>query len=129
MKKVERRQNDIQIATKQAIKKNRAIELWRETRGHITNMCRAIPVTRRTFYSWLKKDREFATAIINAEEELNDDVRDALIQKIADGDMTAIIFYLRRRHPDFADQPTHLTQIKGEKIEVKIINYANSSAI
>jgi alpha-D-ribose 1-methylphosphonate 5-triphosphate synthase subunit PhnI len=54
----------------------------------------------------LKKDPKFATGIVNAEAELNDEVRDALISKIADGDMTAIIFYLRRKHPEFIYKPT-----------------------
>lgn len=95
---------------KMTIKKERAVELWRETKGHISDICRSIGISRTTFYEWMK-DGEFAQALIDAESELNDDVRNALIQKIADGDMTAIIYYLKNRHPDFKqkEQP-NLTQ-------------------
>lgn len=93
-----------QLTTRTAIKKKRAIELWRETHGHISNICRAIDVERKTFYSWMKKDPEFAQSLVDAESELNDEVRDALIQKVANGDMTGIIFYLKSRHPDFMEK-------------------------
>ena len=85
--------------TKISIKRDRAIELWRQTKGHISNICSAVGIARSTFYDWMK-DPGFVQKIIDAEAELNDDVRDALIQKIAEGDMTAIIFYLKSRHPD-----------------------------
>lgn len=91
-------------------RKTKAVELWRETRGHISNICRAIGVSRTAFYKWLNEDEAFAMAIADAEAELNDDVRDSLIQKIADGDTTAIRYYLDRRHPDFKPQPTTLIQ-------------------
>jgi hypothetical protein len=90
---------------KMQLKKQQAIDLWRETRGHISNICKAINISRTTFHKWLKEP-EFREMLIEAEGELNDDVRDALMQKIADGDMTAIIFYLRKRHPEFQDKPT-----------------------
>lgn len=106
-----------QITTKSDIKKAEAIKYWRETRGHVTNTCSAINITRKTFYAWLKDDPEFASALIDAEAELNDDVRDALIHKIADGDMTAIIFYLKNRHPDFMPKNTNQTSI-----QVNIVN-------
>jgi len=105
-----------------AIKKMQAVELWRQTKGHISDICRTIGISRTTFYDWLKKDKEFANAIIDAEQELNDDVRDALIQKIADGDMTAIIFYLKKRHPDFQDRPAILQQFNvGGEMNVEFV--------
>jgi len=100
-----------QIVTKSDIKKQKAVELWRETHGHISNICRAIGINRDTFYNWLKADPAFSMSLVEAEGELNDDIRDALIQKAADGDMAAIIFYLKKRHPDFLDKPQVLNQI------------------
>lgn len=94
----------VRISTKSDIKKAKFVELWRETKGHISNCCRALGMRRETFYSWLNKDSEFARLLVEAEGELNDDVRDALVQKITDGDMTAIIFYLKNRHPDFKEK-------------------------
>ena len=90
--------------------KLRAVVLWKETRGHISNICRAIGISRQTFYDWLKEDEEFNKAIQEAEWELHDEVRDALIQKIADGSSSDIQYYLNRRHPEFKPQPQVLIQ-------------------
>ena len=49
---------------------------------------------------------------------LNDEIRDVLIQKEGSGDMTAVIFYLKKRHPDFKDTPT-LFQINNFNDHVK----------
>jgi len=99
-----------QLTTKSAIKKAKLIDLWTTTKGHITDMCRSVGIERGTFYDWLKADKEFNQAIQDAEWDLHDDVRDALIQKIADGSSSDIQFYLRKRHPDFKDGPNVLVQ-------------------
>lgn len=92
-----------------APKKVKAIELWGVTKGHISNICRAIGISRQGFYNWME-DPEFAQALLDSEAELNDDIRDVLISKAAEGDMTAVIFYLKNRHPDFKQQPNVLIQ-------------------
>ena len=102
--------------------KKQAIELWRDTRGHISDLCRTLGIARQTFYRWLDEDAVFAQSIADAEAELNDDMRQALIQKGADGDMTAIIFYLKSRHQDFKPQPTTLIQNNNYRDIVKEIN-------
>lgn len=94
-----------QLTTKKAIQKAELVELWRTTRGHVSKMCSATGIDRSTFYRWLKKDKGFAKAILNSKSELDDDVRDSLIQKIADGSSTDIQFYLKKQHPDFKDTP------------------------
>ncbi len=91
-------------------KKIEAIELWRTTHGHISNICRAIGISRQTYYDWLNEDMEFNLAIQETEGELNDDMREALIAKGADGSSSDIQFYLKNRHPDFKPQPTTLIQ-------------------
>ena len=103
-----------QIDTKSAIKKHKLIQLWKDTRGNITEMCAAVKVQRNTFYSWLKKDPEFNKAIQDAEWGLHDEVRDALIQKIAEGSSSDIQFYLKKRHPDFMDKPRFIGVQSGD---------------
>lgn len=111
-----------QIAKIAAEKKLELIDLWGQTRGHISNMCRAVGVTRKTFYTWLREDKDFNEAIQDAEWDLNDDVRDALIQKIADGSSTDIQFYLKRRHPDFKDKPIIAQQFNvGSEMKIEFI--------
>ena len=38
---------------------------------------------------------------LDSEADLNDEIRQVLIAKAGEGDMTAVIFYLKNRHPDF----------------------------
>lgn len=82
-------------------KKIRFLEFYRETRGHVSNSARGAEIDRSTYYEWMKTDPLFAYWKEEADAELNDDMREALIQKGADGDLGAIIFYLRNRHPEF----------------------------
>jgi transposase-like protein len=83
-------------------KKEKAVELWTQTHGHISNICRALGISRTTFYKWMEEEA-YATRLLDAEAELNDEIRDVLVTKAAEGDMTAVIFYLKSRHPDFKE--------------------------
>lgn len=102
--------DQIDKVNKMAIKKPQAIELWRETHGHISKICSALGISRTTFYNWMNEDAEFATALVDVEAELSDEIREVLISKAAEGDMTAVIFYLKNRHPDFKQEKSSLMQ-------------------
>ncbi len=92
-------------------KKKRFVELYNQLFGHISNTCDAVGIVRQTYYNWLEKDELFRSLIMESEMNLNDEIRDVLINKAASGDMTAVIFYLKKRHPDFKEQPTTLVQV------------------
>lgn len=94
-------------------KKQMAVQLWRETYGHVTNICAAVGISRQTFYNWMEKDKDFSQAITEAEAELNDEMRRALVEQAAGGNTGAIIFYLKKRHPDFLDKPNTLVQVNS----------------
>ncbi len=98
-------------------KKRRFVLLFSQLMGNITNTCAGIGINRQTYYNWLDADADFAHAIAETEMSLNDEVREVLLQKIAIGDMTAVIFYLKNRHPDFKQQPTTLIQLNTIKPE------------
>lgn len=90
--------------------KKLVMDAYRATKGNVTSSCSVVGMGRATWYYWLDKtsegfDADFALAKQEADEELNDDIRDVLIEKAGDGDMTAVIFYLKSRHPDFKPQP------------------------
>ena len=87
-------------------KKARVVEMWRATKGHIFDMCEAAGIVRSTYYLWLQEDEEFAKAIYDANEELNDDMRGVLVSKAAEADMVAVKFYLEKCHPDFKKEAT-----------------------
>ena len=107
----------------QQLKKDKFVEAYKQTNGHITDSASIAGVDRTTYYRWLEDDKEFAMKILDSEADLNDEIRQALINKAAEGDMTAIIFYLKNRHPDFKQQPTVLQQFNvGGKMSVSFID-------
>ncbi len=98
------------------LKKNKFIETYKATNGNITDSASVAGISRGTYYNWLKDDKEFTLQILDSEADLNDSIRQVLIEKAASGDMTAVIFYLKNRHPDFKPQPTVLVQNNFTKI-------------
>lgn len=94
----------------QQLKKQKFIENYKLTNGNITDSSAIAGINRSTYYEWLENDKDFALAVMDSEANLNDEIRQVLISKAAEGDMTAVIFYLKNRHPDFKPQPTTLIQ-------------------
>ncbi len=92
------------------LKKDKFIEAYQSTNGNITDSASIAGIGRRTYYEWIENDNNFALQIMDSEANLNDEIRQVLISKAAEGDMTAVIFYLKKRHPDFKEQPTTLIQ-------------------
>lgn len=99
-----------------ALKKEKFVDAYKKTNGNITDSASVAGIARATYYNWLEKDDEFAMKILDSEADLNDEIRQVLIAKAADGDMTAVIFYLKNRHPDFKQQPSVLIQQNFSKI-------------
>jgi len=67
----------------------------------ITGTARAININPDTVYNWIEKDREFKKQIEKTEKELFDYVKSKLLLAIKEGNLTAIIFFLKTRHPEF----------------------------
>ena len=104
------------------LKKDKFIDAYQKTNGNITDSASIAGIGRRTYYFWLEKDKEFAMKILDCEADLNDEIRQVLINKAAEGDMTAVIFYLKNRHPDFKQQPTIAQQFNiGGEMGVEFI--------
>lgn len=98
-------------------KKEKFIELYRETRGFISDICRAVMIDRKTYYNWLDADKDFALAIAEAEAEINDEMKDALIRQAGDGNLGAIIFWLKNKHPEFKQNVNVYQQNNITKVE------------
>lgn len=108
------------------LKKDKFIEAYKSTNGNITDSASITGIERKTYYNWLEADESFAMQILDSEANLNDEIRQVLISKAAEGDMTAVIFYLKNRHPDFKPQPTTLIQNNfGEHAKSQLDKYSN----
>lgn len=105
----------------QLLKKQKFLEAYKSTNGNITDSAAIAGVNRTTYYNWLQDDTDFAMQILDSEANLNDEIRQVLIQKAAEGDMTAVIFYLKNRHPDFKQQSSFGLELKKGEESVKIV--------
>lgn len=82
-------------------KKREFLSIYKQIFGHISNTARAIGIHRQTFYDWKNTDPVFAKELAEADAELNDEIQDVLIKKAGEGDLGAVIFYLKNKHPDY----------------------------
>ena len=90
------------------LKKQKFLETYKATNGNITDSASVVGIARRTYYNWLESDMDFTMQILDSEADLNDSIRQVLIEKAASGDMTAVIFWLKNRHPDFKQTQTQV---------------------
>jgi hypothetical protein len=78
--------------------------------------CEKAGVGRTTFYRWKKEDKEFAAvveaAIHDGADLVSDMAESKLVSSIKDGNLTAIMFWLKNRHKNYA---TKLEMVNGSK--------------
>ena len=71
------------------------LEAYKANLFNVTEACKVIEIDRSTYYRWLENDPDFGQAVQEAREEKLDFIEDQLLEKIAEGDTTAIIFALK----------------------------------
>lgn len=64
---------------------------------NISATCDALGIDRSTFYSWRRKYPELDEKLKDAEESVIDYAETRLVEKVNDGDLTAIIFFLKTK--------------------------------
>ena len=65
--------------------------------GNVSESCKKINIGRDTFYKWYKKDNKFKKQVEEIRESLIDLTESKLMEQIKDGNITAIIFYLKTK--------------------------------
>lgn len=78
-------------------KKKTYLEILKTSFGNISKACDKVGISRRSVYNWMEADEEFKDAVQNIEEYIIDDVEDALLTQIKEGNTTATIFYLKTK--------------------------------
>ena len=74
-------------------------------------------MTRQLYYKWLEDDQAFADAVEAIRQEQIDTVESALLNKIEDGDTTAVIFYLKTKGKERGySERTELTGRDGKDL-------------
>lgn len=78
-------------------KKKKFIEALRDGRGIITYACQKIGISRKTYYDWYQSDSEFKRLADEVNDATIDVVESKLLNAINEGNLTAIIFYLKTK--------------------------------
>lgn len=77
--------------------KKKLLQELQKTSGIVAFACQKAGVSRVTFYKYRKDDPEFAEQVQDIMEVQIDVAESALLKKIRDKDLTAIIFYLKTK--------------------------------
>lgn len=92
------------ISTKMEEKKVRLIDQLKKT-PIVQIACEKEGIGRASYYRWRKDDHVFAEtadeALSTGKNLINDLAESQLIKAIRDGNMTAIIYWLKHQHPDY----------------------------
>jgi len=98
------------------------LEVLAAQAGNVAGACRAMKINRRTYYNWIDKDEVFKAAVDDITESLIDDAESQLQKLIKDGNVVAILFYLKTRAKArgyIERSETDITS-KGDKININI---------
>lgn len=79
------------------IKNNRIVEVYTKNGCNISNTCKALKISRQTFYEWKRKDENLNQMLEEAEEAMIDFAESKLIEHIDNGDVTSLIFFLKTK--------------------------------
>ena len=78
-----------------ALSAEQMIEAIEKSRGFVSSAASMCGVSRRTFYRYLEKYATVKEALDDEREKRTDFVENKLMNAINDGNITAIIFYLK----------------------------------
>lgn len=103
--------------------KEQFLEVYRRNLN-ISATCRAIGINRRTFYSWIEKDKKFREKVDEVFEELIDSVENSLYNLALSGNYNAITFILLNKGSSRGWRNTSRSEVNAkvnEKIEIVIV--------
>lgn len=80
--------------------------------------CEKVGIGRATFYRWKQEDQDFATradeALVEGSSLVNDVAESQLMSAIRDKNLTAIIFWLKHHHPNYATKVEVTARLKAD---------------
>ena len=102
--------------------KKAVLEALEQSLGVVTTACKKVGISRRTFYDWMQKDKDFAKQVKDIEDIALDFAESQLHRQIKDGNTTATIFYLKTKgkHRGYVERQE--IDKPQEKIQIEIIN-------
>jgi len=110
-----------------AKKKEEFLKYYEQFNCNIRATCKKIGIDRTTFYKWRKRDKKFDMMVKEIEEGVIDFVESALIEKINQKDLGAIIFFLKTKgkHRGWSEKENsvnvNIESKRIDKIQVEFI--------
>ena len=73
------------------------VTIYEKKGCNITSTCKALGISRKTFYEWRAKKKKLAEALEEKEESIIDYAESKLVEHIQNDDIQALIFFLRTK--------------------------------
>jgi hypothetical protein len=97
------------------------IMVYKNNAGNIAGSCKAVGISRRTFYYWCQDSKEFDACVKEVDESLLDFSESKLIQNIQDGKEASLIFHLKTKGKDRGYvERQEFSGIGGKPLDVRI---------
>ena len=108
--------------------KSKAILLEQLNKTPIVQIvCEKIGIARSTYYRWIEDDKEFDNKIKEAIRKgkllINDMAESKLISAISNGNMTAIVYWLKNNHKGYIERKPIFQDDIVEPIKMMITTY------
>jgi hypothetical protein len=108
---------------KMELTKKAFVAAFEKSFGNITLSCKAVGISRQTFYNYSDSDPEFVRALTELEprEALKDFIESALFKKIREGDPACTIFAAKTigKERGYVERTEHMIKT-DEPIEVEL---------
>lgn len=105
----------------ETVEKLQLLEEWSTQGLYIKDIAAMMGVCVTTVYDWMNKNPEIAAAIKKGRDKSIDMVENALFQSAINGNVTAMIFYLKNRAPErYKDRVDNNINTKNMDINLKI---------
>ena len=103
------------------VEKFQLIEEWSTQGLYIKDIAAKMGISVATVYDWMNKNPEIADAIKKGRDKSIDMVENALFKSAINGNVTAMIFYLKNRAPErYKDRVDNNINTDNMDIKLKI---------
>ncbi len=105
------------IAKRIAEEKEALLEALNKSSGIVASACKAVNISRFTFYKWYNEDEDFREKVDDVQELQKDFAEALILKKMKEGDTTMIIFYAKTKMKDrgYSERVEH-TGANGEPL-------------
>ena len=83
--------------TKSDTQKKAMLRALESSLGVVTTACKSVGIARQTHYRWMMEDEEYAAMVKDVSNVTLDFAESKLHESIMDGNIAAIIFYLKTK--------------------------------